>query len=138
MANTKQYTWSDVKINLLGRTLIGVQGVSYKTSVEKEPVYGRGNKPLSLQSGNASFEGELMLLQSELEELRAAIKTINPTYKITDISFDLVVSYGDGLTAVTDIVLGCEITEYEKGMEQNDKFMEITLPFVALDVQEGV
>ncbi len=138
MANTKEYAWSDVKINLLGRTVIGVQGVSYKTSVEKEPLFGRGNKPLRLQSGNYTFEGEIMLLQSELEALRTAVKTINPLYKITDISFDLVVSYGDGLTAVTDIVLGCEITEYEKGMEQNDKFMKITLPFMALDVQEGV
>lgn len=138
MANTKQFAWSDVKINLLGRTLIGVQGVSYKASVEVEPVFGRGNKPLSMQSGNYTFEGEIMLLQSELEALRAAVKAINPLYKITDISFDLVVAYGDGLNAVTDIVLGCQITEYEKGMEQNDKFMEITLPFVALDIQEGV
>lgn len=140
--STKQYEWSNTKINILGRTLVGVQGVSYKVTREKTPVYGRGNKPLAIQSGNKSFEGELMLLQSELELLRAAVKTINPLYDLTDISFDIVVSYerptAAGFERVTDVVIGAEFTEYEKGMEQTDTQMEISLPFVALDLQEGI
>jgi len=135
--SSKQYAWSDVKINLLGRTLVGVRGVSYKVSVDKEAVFGRGKKALAIQSGNETIEGELMLLQSELVALNTAVKAINPLYKITDVSFDLVVSYGDNITT-TDIIKGVEFTEYEKGLEQEDKFMEITLPFVALDLQEGV
>lgn len=135
--SSKQYSWSDVKINLLGRTLIGVQGVKYKITTDKEAVYGRGNKPLAIQTGNKTYEGELMLLQSEVENLRAAVKAVNPDYDLTDVSFDLVISYGVGNTAVTDICLGCEFTEAEKSMEQESKFMEVTLPFVFLDVKSA-
>lgn len=136
--STQQYAFKDLKIVLLGRTLVGFQGIKYKVATDKEPVFGRGNKALAIQSGNERVEGELMLLQSELELLIAAVKTAQPGKKITDIAFDLVVGYGDGNTSVTDIVKGAQFTEYEKGMEQEDKFMQVTLPFLALDVEENV
>lgn len=134
--NSKQYQFSDIKVILLGRELEGFRGVKYKVSTDKEVLFGRGKKGLSIQSGNETIEGELMLLQSEVEALRAAVKAVNPLYKLTDVSFDIVVTYGDSI-AVTDIIQGAEFTEYEKGMEQADKFMEVTLPFLALDVKEG-
>jgi hypothetical protein len=136
--STRQYSWSDVKIVVLGRTLTGVQGIEYTRSVEKEYVYGRGSKPLAIQTGNESVEGTLMLLQSELEQLTVAAKTINPTYSILDIQFDIVVSYGEGINSVTDVISGASITEYNKGLEQNDKYAEIELPFMALDIKERV
>ena len=134
MANTKQFEFSDIRVIILGRQLEGFRGVSYTVSKEKELVYGRGNKALSLQSGNESIEGELMLLQNEVEALRLAVQTARPTAKLTDVSFDIVVTYGNGTSSVTDTLLGCEFTEYEKGMEQGDKFMEISMPFMALDI----
>ena len=135
--STKQYAWSDVSVNLLGRTLVGIRGVSYKVTSVKDPVYGRGRKALAIQSGNEAIEGEIMLLQSELQALTTAVKSINPTAKITDIAFDLVIVYSNGTTTTTDILKGVELTEYEKALEQEDKFMEITLPFLALELQEG-
>lgn len=135
--NSNQYGFKDISLIVLGRELQGFMGVKYKVTTDKEHLYGRGSKALSIQSGNQKVEGELMLYQSELEALRAAIKTVNADYKLTDVSFDIVVTYGNGTTSVTDIIVGAEITEYEKGMEQEDKRMEITLPFLALDVKEG-
>jgi len=135
--NSKQYAFSDVSVIILGRELQGFRGVKYSVKTEKEVLHGRGRKAFSIQQGAESVEGELMLLQSEVEALRAAVKAVNPTYKLTDVAFDIVVTYGNGLTAVTDIIQGAEFTEYEKGMESADKFMEISLPFLALDVKEG-
>lgn len=136
--NSKQYAFSDVKVIILGREIEGFRGVSYKVSVEKEHLHGRGKKPLSIQSGQETIEGELMLLQSELIALVTAVKAVNPNYKITDVSFDIVITYGDGTTASTDIVRSAEFTEYEKGMENGDKFMEVSMPFLALDLNENV
>jgi hypothetical protein len=136
--NSRQYRFSDVSVVVLGRTLEGFRGVTYKVSTDKEILRGRGKKALSIQSGAETIEGKLMLLQSELEAMRTAVKAVNPLLKITDISFDIVVTYGNGATAVTDIIQGCEFTEYEKGLEESDKFMEIELPFMALDLKEGV
>ena len=105
--NSKQYAFSDIKVVVLGRTLEGFQGVKYSIKTDKSLLYGRGSKALSIQSGNESIEGSLMLYQSELTALEAAVKAANVLLKITDIDLDIVVTYGNGLTATTDVIRAC-------------------------------
>ena len=137
MFESKQYAWSNIEIVMLGRPVTGIRGVSYKASQEKEVVYGRGDKPRSIQHGNKSFEGSLTLLQSEIEALLTAS---GKGKNIVDIpAFDIVVAYvpnGVG-NIITDIIKNVEFTEVEKSLKQGDKFMEIELPFIALDVEYG-
>jgi hypothetical protein len=136
--NSKQYAWANVRVVLFGREVIGIRGVKYKVSQEKEAVYGAGSKPLGIQAGNKSYEGEVVLLQNELEAIQRAAGVGND---ITDIpAFDIQVSYVDKVSGslVNDTIKYAEFTEAEKGMSQGDKFMEITLPFIALDVAKGV
>ena len=59
--NGRQYEWADISIILGGRMVIGARGISYKESQEKELLYGKGNKPLSIQKGNIKYEGSLTL-----------------------------------------------------------------------------
>lgn len=133
--NSREYEWADVSVVAAGRMIIGIRGVSYTSSQEKEALYGKGNKPHSIQRGNKTFSGAIRLLQSELEalELAAGGDALN-------ISFNIVVAYGNPLKGdviTTDLLVGCEITEIPKGLNQNDKFMEIELPLVMLDVKRG-
>ncbi len=96
-------------------------------------MYGRGNKPHSIQEGNRSYEGKLSLWQSVLEAMIRDSKDKD----ILNLSFDLVVTYlpkGGGQT-VTDILKDVEFTEIKKGMKQGDKNMEIELPFIFLDIE---
>lgn len=136
--NSKQYAWSNVEVVLFGRSVTAIRGVKYKTSQEKETLYGIGDKPLSIQTGNKSYEGELTLLQSELEAIQ---KEVGNDCDIVDIpAFDIIVSYkmeGTG-PLVRDVIKFAEFSEVEKSMSQGDKFMEITLPFIALDIQKNV
>ena len=129
--NSREYEWSSLKLFMLGRFVSGLRNVSYASKQEKEYVYGTGNEPRAIQRGNRSYEGEIMLLQSELEALIAAA----PGKDALDLQFDIVVSYtpriGD-LQVITDTLKVCEFTEVPKGMEQNDKAMEITLPIIFL------
>lgn len=131
-----EFAFKDIRVRLLGRDIVGLQGLKYKVSAEKERVYGRGSKPVAIQQGNEMVEGTLKILQSEYEALREAVAATGIA-KITDVTFDIVNTYGDGLTAKTDIILSASITEYEKGLDQNEKFRVIELPFIALDVLEG-
>ena len=128
--NRKEYEWSSLKLFMLGRFVTGLQGVSYTSKQEKEYVYGTGNEPRAIQHGNRSYEGELKLLQSELEALIAAA----PEKDALELQFDIVVSYTprDNMQIITDTLKACEFTEVPKGMAQNDKMMEITLPIIFL------
>lgn len=133
--NSREYEWADVSVVAAGRMITGIRGVSYTSSQEKEALYGKGNKPHSIQRGNKTFSGAIRLLQSELEALELAAGG-----DALDISFNIVVAYGNpskGDVITTDLLVGCEITEIPKGLNQNDKFMEIELPLVMLDVKRG-
>ena len=130
--DTREHEWSDVNVILAGRPVIGIRGVSYTSSQEKEALYGKGNKPHAMQRGNKSYSGSIRLLQSELEALERAAGG-----DALDATFNVVVAYGSPLQGAkfsTDLLKGCEITEIPKGLNQNDKFMEIELPVVMLDV----
>lgn len=133
--NSREYEWADVSVVAAGRMITGIRGVTYTSSQEKEALYGKGNKPHSIQRGNKTFTGAIRLLQSELEALELAAGG-----DALDISFNIVVAYGNpakGDVITTDLLVGCEITEIPKGLNQNDKFMEIELPLVMLDVKRG-
>jgi hypothetical protein len=134
MFNSRQYEFADLTLILGGRDLTGFRGVKYSEKQEKEPVYGKGNLPVSIQRGNKNYEGEITLLQGEYETLKQA----SPTKSILDLQLDAVVAYGnpsEGDVLTTDTLIGIQFTEAAKEMKQGDKFMEITLPFIFLRIK---
>lgn len=132
-----QNAWKDLSVVMLGRTIEGITAVSYKRTVTKEHVFGRGNKSQGIVSGNEEVSGSLTLLQDEHEALVAAANAAGVT--LNDVSFDIVHSYeNDAGTITTDIVVGAQFTEYEKSLEQGATQMRIELPYMALDLRENV
>lgn len=136
--NGKQYAFQDIRVILLGREIEGLRGIKYKIERSKEALHGRGRKTLSIQAGEETVTGELTLLQSELTAMVEAVKASNPSLKITDVAFDIVVTYGEGTEATTDTIVSAEFTDYEKSLQSGDKYMEITMPFLAVDVLENI
>ena len=133
--DTRESEWADVSVVLAGRDVTGIRGVSYNSDQEKEALYAKGNKPHGIQRGNKSYAGSIRLLQSEYDALNAAAGG-----DALDVSFNIIVSYGNpsrGDVIKTDLLVGVEITSKPKGLNQNDKFMEIELPLVMLDVVEN-
>ena len=135
MFDSREYEWADVTVVMAGRDVIGIRGVSYTSAQEKEALYAKGNKPHGIQRGNKSYEGSIRLLQSEYEALNQAAGG-----DALNASFNIVVSYGNpsnGDVIKTDLLMGVEITSKPKSLNQNDKFMEIELPLIMLDIKEN-
>lgn len=133
MFDTREYEWADVTVVMAGRDVTGIRGVSYTSSQEKEALYAKGNRPHGIQRGNKSYEGSVRILQSELDALTAASGG-----DILDARINIVVAYGNpskGDIVKTDLIRGVEFTSSPKGLNQNDKFMEIELPFIALGIE---
>ena len=133
--DTREYEWADVTVVMAGRDVTGIRGVSYTSEQEKEALYAKGNKPHGIQRGNKSYTGSIRLLQSEYDALNAAAHG-----DALNVSFNIVVSYGNpanGDVIKTDLLRGVELTSKPKSLNQNDKFMEIELPLIMLDIQEG-
>ncbi len=133
MFDTRQYEYADITVSIGGRVITGLRGIKYSSKQEKEHVYGKGNEPMHIQRGNRSYEGEVTLLQSELETLRLAGKG-----SVLGLRLDAVVAYGNpsqGDALIVDKIRGIEFTEDGKEMKQGDKFMEVTLPFICLRIE---
>jgi hypothetical protein len=136
MAASKQFEWNDCTVVILGKIITGFSGIEIETKQEKDAVYGRGNKPLAIQSGKKSYEGKMTFLQSEYTALLAVAKATNPNYDVMDISFDITWSFNRTIDAATETynIKGVELTSSKLGMSNEDKHMEIELPFMALDI----
>lgn len=131
--NGRQYEFADLTLILGGRDVSGFRGIKYTTKQEKEAIYGKGNRPLSIQKGNKSHDGEITLTQSEYETLVAL-----GDGSVLNLNLNAVCAYGNpskGDVLIYDTIYGLQFTEESKEFKQGDKFAEIKLPFVALDIQ---
>jgi hypothetical protein len=132
--NGRQYEFADLTLYVGGRDVTGFRGIKYTSTQEKEALYGKGNKPLSIQKGNISHSGELTLAQSELETLIAL-----GGGSVLGLSLNAIVSYGNpanGDMMITDKIIGLQFTEEPKEWKQGDKWIDITLPFICLDIRK--
>ena len=133
--NSREYEWADVSLIIAGRDVTGIRAVQYSSSQEKEAMYAKGNKPHGIQRGNKAYSGSVTLTQSELEALEEAAGG-----DLLDARLNIVVMYGNpskGDTIKADLLRGVEFTEVPKGMNQNDKFMEVELPIIMMDVKKN-
>lgn len=131
--DSRQYQFSDITLILGGKDITTIRGIKYITKQEKEVLYGKGNTGLSIQSGNISVEGEITILQSDLNAL-----IDSGGGSILGLSLDANVSYGNTLPIRTNRIETLQFTEEAEEMKQGDKFMEVTLPFIALNIKKKV
>lgn len=130
---TKQYAWRDHSLHMLGRKVTGLIGFTYGKTTEKEHVHAAGDEAQTINSGNKTVQGEIVFLQSELEAFLRATDNAPE-----DVAFDLVHSYSANGVLITDTVYGAEVSDWAKSMAQNDKKMEITIPFLAMGINANV
>jgi hypothetical protein len=134
--NGRQYEFADLTLYIGGRDVVGFRGIKYTSKQEKEVLYGKGNRGLSIQKGNISHEGEITLTQSELETLKVLGKG-----SVLNLNLNAVVVYGNpakGDVMITDKLFGIQFTEEAKEFKQGDKFSDITLPFLCLSIEYQV
>ncbi len=134
--DSKEYAWVDLTAVAGGRILGGIRGIKYGEKIEREYLYAKGNRPWAIQDKNITYEGELTLLQSELE---AFIKS-SGNASILSITLDtLTCSYAskEG-ELVTDQLKDIKFMESMKELKQGDAFMEVTIPIMFLELKQQI
>ena len=131
--DSKECEWNDLELYIDGVKIAKFQGLKYSRTQEKEVLHAGGNEPFSVQRGNISYEGEVVLMKGVLDILNAAAVAAGGD-DILDIAVTIVANYKPKGTRLvqTDTLTGVEFTKYEKGMEQGAKSMPITLPIMFL------
>jgi hypothetical protein len=109
--NGKQYSWADVRVNVLGRTLQGISEIDYDDQEDVTSVKGSGKYPLGYTQGNYKATAKMTLWMSEVEALS---QSLPEGKRLQDIApFDITVVYLDDETGnlVTHTLKTCKITK---------------------------
>jgi len=133
MFDSREYEWADLTLILGGTDITGIRAIKYTEKIEREPIYGKGRHPHSIQSGNIAYEGEIAMLQSSYEALVKAGKG-----SVLSLSLDGLFAYGNpsaGDALIQDRASGIRFTEAGKDIKQGDKMQEIKLPFICLNIK---
>ena len=135
MFTTKECEWSDLTAYINGKKAVKLRGVKYKYAQENELLYAAGNKAIGVQTGNVSCEGELKLLKGDVDDLNRAAQLAGYD-NICNCPIQVVMVYRAvaNRPIQTDTLVDLYVSEFEKGMEQGAKMMEISLPFKCLDI----
>ncbi len=131
--DTSQFSWKDITAAIGGKILDGITEVSYSKKATKELLYGRGNKPHKVLTGNFEFEGKITIWQSEL----IAMEKSAPDGEILNLEFDITIAYipKDSTDQVIKTLKGVQITDVTEAMAQGDTHMKVELPIIFTDIK---
>jgi len=137
--NSRELEFADIRVSMLGVELSGLRGITYDYEQEKEHVYAQGNKPRSIQRGNVKPVGTLTILKGEYDRLTLAAKAAGYKNLVAVpgklINITVVYMPEEGGPIQTDKLIGVEFTKTSDGMKQGDKFKEVELPFLYMDLK---
>ncbi|MBV8255000.1 MAG: hypothetical protein JO154_20535 [Chitinophaga sp.] len=137
--DSREFEWADVKVVLFGREISGLRGLTFKKSYEKEVIYGAGNTPQAVQRGNKKYDGTLTILKSEFDMLNEAA-VVAGFDDIVDVPAHLIsitCTYSNDSKIQVNQLLNVEFTDYEDGMKQGEKFKEVALPFICMNIKKS-
>ncbi|GAA4465221.1 hypothetical protein GCM10023093_17000 [Nemorincola caseinilytica] len=133
--NSKECEWADMDVMVGNAPLTKIRAISYKASKSKELLHGAGDMPIGIQSGNRTYEGEIKVLKGALDAMNRAAVALKGK-DILDLVFDIVITYKPHATRVlqTDVLVGVQVKDWEKGWEQGATQMEISLPIIFMSI----
>ncbi len=137
--NGKAYDWGDVDVKLPGLVL-DVQEISYDDEQDMEEVYGRGNRPRGLGTGNYKASGKISLLRDDYDALLDYCKASGLPFYGMEIP-SIVVSYANaGARTKIDELKRVKFTKRANKAAQGDKSLTVDIDLMIIGgiIQDGV
>ena len=136
--DTAECAWSHVRLNILGRPVTGLRGFNVNKDFDKELLYGSGDEPIDISTGNKKYDGSIKLLKYEVDLLNdaALLAGYEDITEVPHTLINVVVEFKKSLTSKTRtiVVPAMGFTKLDFNMQQGAKMMEIDLPFLAMGI----
>ncbi len=68
--------WAQLTVKLMGDRVVGLQKASWKHSLERKPVYGRGLEPIGFTEASYKAEAAVELLFSDSQYLKGILRDV--------------------------------------------------------------
>ncbi|MDF7813608.1 hypothetical protein [Hymenobacter sp. YC55] len=128
LINGVAYSWADINVQLLGKTLIGISEITYEDEQEMVDNYGAGNNPSSRGYGQNKPTASMKVEAKELERLVDAV----PSGRIQDIPpFPIVVSFVNSVNrVVTHKLMNAQFKKNSRNSKAGDTNIEVEVPLI--------
>lgn len=121
LINGIEYGWSDIKLNLLGRTVEGIMSIEYGDTREKINNWGYGSMPVSRGRGKYEAKAKLTLSMKEVEAIQRALPKGNRMQDIPMFDINVAFDPEDGSSPIVkDRIRHCEFINKERKVKIGD------------------
>lgn len=120
LINGQEYSWSDVKINLFGRTLQGISAIDYDDNVNKKNNKGSGVMPVSRSRGDYEAKASITLAMKEVEAIQNALPRGKRLQDIAPFNIEVVYDPDNGNPLVHHRIEGCEFTNRKSELKAGE------------------
>lgn len=131
--------WAQTSCKFLGRTATGLRGFEFDIEIDADHLYASGSKPIDIQDGNEKPSGSLKLLKFEVDLLNDAAQAAGYAHIAQVPKEAIVITCTFKKTPTSQMrtitAIACKFTKVNLSMEQNAKNMDVTLPFLCMDIQ---
>lgn len=135
MVNGIRHSWSQVRINVMGRTVTGISEITYEDETEMEDIIGQGGMPTHRGEGNYTAKCGLKLYNYEVD---AILRSGGIGSRLQDIPpFDITVVYlpkgQDGL--ITHTIRNVQIMGNSRSAKAGDKMLEVSMKTICSHIE---
>lgn len=132
----KNVEWADLEVAIDGAGVTKLEGIRFKVSRDLAHLFGEGDEALDIQAGNKTRTGQIKLLVGSVDKMNLAAIAAGAD-DLTDIEWAFTLHWKPrGNRAPKFVTLtGVRISEFEEGMDQGDKQMVVTMPFLFLSAK---
>lgn len=136
LINGHRFSFASAEIFLPGNPLpvLGITAVNYSSELMPGKVWGTRSKPLGRTRGKADAKGDMEMLRLEWENLKFFLGVGGVAFGVTAFDIQVVWSELPFSPVITDILVGCRITndEYSNQEGTDPSKVKLTLDLMGL------
>jgi hypothetical protein len=126
--DSSEVKWKDLELFIEGTPVAKFTSLKETSEQEAEEIYGAGDEPTDIQTGNRKYALNMGVYKSVLDNMNSAAVAAGGR-DMMDVPWTIVVNYKATSAAPRQTISypNVRVTNYERGMEQNAKSMPVTL-----------
>lgn len=139
LINGIEYNWSTVSFSIGLYTFSGITDISYTEAMQKQFLYGRGNKAVAFTPSNYELSGSITIHKSELEILHQSALEAGKKSILELEPFVVTIIYRslDNVRLITEVLEGVSITNITNSTTQGDEAVTVTLDFISHNLSKA-
>jgi hypothetical protein len=139
LINGNPYQWSSIEVNIFGQPWANATAVEYEESLEPGVLRGTSAIKKARTRGEYDASGKLTLYKGDLGSLLGQLVAAGAGKGYMEVAFDVIASYSEDGTTVTDVLVGCRIKSISEAYSNGNDALMVDLDLDVMKItRDGI